>query len=546
MRRNLEALSGKTYDLIVIGGGVNGAATAREAALRGMKVALIEARDFASGTSSRSSKLIHGGLRYLKQLEFGLVREARRERRWLLELAPHLARPVPFLLPIYEGDPYSALQIRLGLSVYDLLGNLGSHDRHRMYAAEEALRLIPGLQPRALQAAAVYHDSETDDARLTIEYALDAAAHGAVVANYAEVEAFSGPPGKTRGGRRVVASAEVKDVLTGRRYEVSSRFWVNATGPWVDSVRALLPGADGSKTVRLTKGTHVILPSVSGSYALFAAILPGERIFVMLPWLGHALLGTTDTDFDGRPEDVRPEREDVDYLLRALNRILHEPLEMKDVVGGFAGLRALAIQPGASPSENTREYRFHEDLWAANFITVCGGKLTTARSLAERLMGIVAGSLGLSSALLSRSSRRAALPGGQTGLLEPYVRTESAEAERIFAVPQPTAERIIRTYGSRWRDVLNLVREDPRLGEPLPGKSGLLRAEASFSIEEEMALKPEDFMLRRSGLSWLGATALREALPTIAAIFAERLGWSGEQRQSAVRSVESSSHSLNL
>ncbi len=180
MKRDIEGLSKTAFDLGVIGGGVNGAATARDAALRGLKVALVEARDFASGTSSRSSKLIHGGLRYLEQLDFKLVHEARRERRLLLKLAPHLAWPVPFLLPIYKGDPYSPLKIRVGLSIYDLLGNLGRGDRHRMLSAQEALRAIPALRREGLRAAALYHDSETDDARLTLEYVLDAAEHGAV------------------------------------------------------------------------------------------------------------------------------------------------------------------------------------------------------------------------------------------------------------------------------------------------------------------------------------------------------------------------------
>src|SRR5574337_1059680 len=179
MERNLQALSREKFDIVVIGGGIQGAATAREAALRGLKVALIEARDFAAGTSSRSSKLIHGGLRYLEQFDFKLVHESRRERRLLLELAPHLARPIPFVLPIYQGDPYSPLKIRVGLTIYDLLGNLGTQDRHRMLGRDEALRLIPALRAKGLRAAAIYYDSATDDARLTIEHTLHPADHGA-------------------------------------------------------------------------------------------------------------------------------------------------------------------------------------------------------------------------------------------------------------------------------------------------------------------------------------------------------------------------------
>ncbi len=533
MKRDFEALSKQTFDVVVIGGGIQGAATAREAALRGLKVALVEAQDFASGTSSRSSKLIHGGLRYLEQLDFKLVREARRERRLLMKLAPHMARPVPFVLPIYRGDPYSPLKIRLGLTVYDLLGNLGRDDRHRMLAPGEALRLIPALRADGLQAAAIYHDSQTDDARLTLENVLDAAEHGAAVSNYTEIRALamSGSSGEKK-----VAAAEAEDRLTGRRREISARFWVNATGPWVDHLRALLPGFDGSRTVRLTKGTHLILPPVSGPYALFAAILPGKRIFVIAPWHGRALLGTTDTDFSGDPASVRPDRADTEYLLGALNRVVRQPLEPEDVEGSFAGLRALVNQPGRGPSDTTREYRFHQDPWAKNFVSLCGGKLTTARALGEKLVEQIVARLGIRApnALSRRPSRRVPLPGGGTGPFEAFVKSAVELAAGEFNLSPPIADRIARTYGSRWRQVLEPARSDKRLAEPLPGSPRLLAAEVDFAIRHEMAVNVEDFLMRRSGLNWLACCALREAAPAVAQIFAERFAWTAERREAAL------------
>lgn len=536
MQRDLDALARTTFDLVVIGGGINGAATAREAALRGLKVALVEARDFASGTSSRSSKLIHGGLRYLEQFDFSLVHESRRERRLLFELAPHLVRRTPFVLPIYRGDPYSPLKIRLGLSIYDLLGNLGREDRHRMLTSEETLREIPALRAEGLRAAAIYYDSETDDARLTLENVLDAADRGAVVANYTEVRALAvSPAGRAAKGPEVV-TAEAVDGLTSRRHEISARFWVNAAGPWVDHVRALLPGFDGAKTVRLTKGTHVIVPPVSGPYALFAAILPGERIFVLAPWQGYALLGTTDTDFEGDPASVRPDRADIEYLLAAVNRVLREPLKMSDGVCSFAGLRALVIEPGRSPSENTREYRFHQDPWAKNFISICGGKLTTARALGEKLVDQIVARLGVRAVGTpsSRPTRRTPLPGGMTGPFESFVRASVSEAVREFQISASVAERIVRTYGSRWRHVLEPLRERKSQAEPLPGSPNLLAAEVEFAIRHEMAMTVEDFLLRRSGLNWLAACTLREAAPAVAQIFAERFAWGRERRETAL------------
>jgi glycerol-3-phosphate dehydrogenase len=548
MKRDPEALTQTTFDLAVIGGGIQGAATAREAALRGMKVVLLEARDFGSGTSSRSTKLIHGGLRYLEQYDFKLVHEARRERQLLMKLAPHLARPIPFLLPIYGDDPYSPLKVRLGLTIYDLLGNLGREDRHRMLDPRAALQALPALRPDGLRAAGVYHDSQTDDARLTLETVLDAAARGAVVLNHTEVRSLASRGGASGAGRDLI-SAETEDQLTGRKYEVSARFWVNAAGPWVDHVRALVPRYDGSKTVRLTKGTHLIIPPITGHYAVLAAIPSDNRVFLIVPWHNCAILGPTDTDFEGDPASVRPDRADTEYLLRAANRVLERPLRVEDVAGSWAGLRALAVEPRddrAKPSALTREYRFHGDAWAPNFISICGGKLTTARALGEKLTGVVVARLEASGALGNRriprsglSTRHVPLPGGQTGAFEPYVNYAAWEAVRLFDVPHPVGERIVRTYGSRWRKVLERITADKSLGEPLPGSPTLLAAEVDFAIEEEMALNVEDFLLRRSGLSWT-ACMLREAVPAVADIFARRLGWSVPQRDSTVEAFSRS------
>ncbi len=532
MKRDPEALSKQKFDLAVIGGGIQGAAAARDAAMRGLKVALVDARDFASGTSSRSSKLIHGGLRYLEQYDFRLVHEARTERRLLLKLAPHLAQPLPFLLPIYHGDPYSPFKIRLGLTVYDLMGNLGRKDLHKMLSPAEAVRRVPALRSEGLRAGAIYFDSETDDARLTLENILDAADHGAVVSNYTQVRTL-GVSSENKNPE--VLTAEAEDLLTGRRYEIAARFWINAAGPWVDRVRAFLPGYDGSRTVRLTKGTHILVPPVSGPFALFAAILPGKRIFVMAPWHGHALLGTTDTDYDGDPAAVRPDRADTEYLLAALNRVLARPLGLGDVTCAFAGLRALAVQTGRSPSENTREYLLHQDPWASNLVSICGGKLTTARALGEKVTDLVMSCLGISSGLAAtHPTRKTPLPGGLTGRFDVYLNYAAWEAVRMFDVPFPIAERIVKTYGSRWRAVLDPIRENKTLAATLPGPTEFLAAEVDFAIREEMALRLEDFALRRSGLNWFGANALRDAVPAVADIFASRFGWDSSQRAAAL------------
>ena len=449
-----------------------------------------------------------------------------------LKLAPHLARPLPFFLPIYHGDPYSPLKIRLGLSIYDVLGNLGGADHHRTFGRAEALRLVRGLRSEGLRGGALYYDSQTDDARLVLEMVLAAAERGASVANYAEVRALRV---SAAGPSRQVVSAEVEDRHTDRCHEVAARFWVNATGPWVDRLRALVPDFDGSITVRLTKGTHLIVPAVHPHLALFAAISPGSRVFLLIPFHGYTLLGTTDTDFSGDPSDVRPDRADSDYLLGAANRVLLQPLTVGDVVGSFAGVRALSIEPGRSPSENSREYRIHQEPGIQNFVSICGGKLTTARALAEKLVERIATRLGapLRNAEVSRTTP---LPGGKTGPFQEFVRKAVDQAGRDFGIAAPTAERIARTYGSRWSQVLEPLRETAALAEPLAGNPSLLAAEVHFAIRQEMAANVEDFLVRRSGLNWLAACTMRDAPPAVAGFLGRELGWGRERREESLNS----------
>jgi glycerol-3-phosphate dehydrogenase len=258
----------------------------------------------------------------------------------------------------------------------------------------------------------------------------------------------------------------------------------------------------------------------------------------MAPWHGYALMGTTDTDFEGDPATVRPDRADIAYLLSAVNRVLHTPLTISDVVGSFAGLRALAVQPGRSPSENTREYRFHRDPGAGNFITVCGGKLTTARALGEKLVDEIMAQPGMprGTSKVAHPTRETPLAGGHTGVFDVFLNYASWDAVRKYDIPHPIAERIVNTYGSRWNKVLEPILADKSLAEILPGAPPLLAAEVDFALRQEMAATVEDVLLRRSGLNWLAATKLREAAPRVAEMCAAQLGWSRERRDAEINS----------
>ena len=374
MRRDLSALRSGQFDLLVIGGGINGAGAARDAAMRGLRVALVEQADFASGTSSRSSKLVHGGVRYLEQLDFKLVLEASLERRILLRIAPTLVRPLPFILPVYRADRRGARTVQAGMWLYDAL-SLFRNQRHRMLSAGEALRLEPSLNLEGLRGAALYYDAQMDDARLCLANVISASQHGAVVANYTRVSRLVRQGGRTAG-------AEVCDALGGDSFEVRAKHVINAAGPWLDDICAL-DGPEPAK-LRVTKGTHIIVPALTQSHAITIQS-SDERVVFVIPWHGFSLLGTTDTDYSGRPEDVRPNGQEVDFLLSEVKRIIPgHRLTSDDVLASFAGLRPLVRSGTSDSSQTPREERIYES--PSGLLSVAGGKFTTYRLTAKRVV----------------------------------------------------------------------------------------------------------------------------------------------------------------
>lgn len=376
-QQNLQRLANEEFDLLVIGGGIHGAGVARDAAMRGLKVALVEKGDYASGTSSKSSKLIHGGLRYLEHAEFGLVFESLRERSILLRIAPHLVKPLPFLFPIYEGDrpPW---MVRTGMILYETLSAFRNVGRHRMLSAAEALREEPALKPDGLRGAAEYWDCQEDDARFCLANVVDAAANGAVCANYVGVEQFG-----SRSGNLV--SATVRDRISDSRLEIRAKAFVNAGGPWVDKIAALDKSSLG---LRPTKGIHLVTRRLTQGHALLLQSKEDRRVFFVLPWGSqHSLIGTTDTDFSGSPDQVEADSHDVEYLLAEANRSLPTVrLGEKDVLATFAGLRPLLQQAGRKPSDVTRKHKL--SVSENGLISIIGGKYTTYRAVAEEVVDL--------------------------------------------------------------------------------------------------------------------------------------------------------------
>jgi len=516
-------MAAEPVDVLVIGGGITGAGIARDAALRGFRTAVVDKGDFANGTSSHSSRLIHGGLRYLEQYEFHLVREASRERRVLLNVAPHLVHPLAFVLPSYRGARVPAWRLRAGLWLYDLLAGFRNVRLHRWLGRKGTLRLEPGLRDTDLQGAALYFDAQTDDARLTLATMRAAAQAGALVASHADVTALLKPDGRIRG-------AAVRDVLSGQEYGVRALVVVNATGPWADQLRRL-EAPDAEPLLRLTKGAHVAVPRQRlGHVRAMTLTSPLDgRVMFVLPWGDLSYIGTTDTDEDTSPDDVRATGEDAIYLLRSANWFFPTArLSPRDVVATWAGLRPL-LRAGAldvAPSATSREHRVVEG--PGGLLTIAGGKLTTYRLMARDVVDRVAARLH---ALDGRPraprapTDRLPLPGGETADLEGLVKAATQRGAR-----ESTARYLVGAYGSEAAAVLNLVERDRALGQPIVAGRPEVWAEVTHAVEREMALRLSDVLIRRLHLFYATRDQGVSAAGAVADRMAAALGWDATRR----------------
>lgn len=546
---NLDRLGRETFDVLIVGGGITGAGVARQAARAGFRVALVERDDFASGTSGRSTKLIHGGLRYLAQGEVGLVREAARERAVLRRQAPHLAEPAPVLIPVWHPEPPARL--RVGLAFYDRLAGVPPAMRHRILDAAAALAEEPALRREGLRAAGTTWEFVTDDARLTLETVLDAHRHGAAVANHAPVVGLLTAEGAGAGrpGRRVVG-ATVRDAETGRTVDVRAAVVVNAAGPWVDRVLGLAgPAAEGTPgggpAVRVTKGIHLVFPHKRLPLR-HIVIVPGpdRRPVLVVPRGAWTYLGTTDTDYDGPLEAPGPDPESVGYLLETANAAFPgAALGPGDVTAAWAGLRPLIHEPGKRPAEVTR--RDAVRVGPPGLVTVFGGKLTMYRRMAHRVLLVAARERDGAGREASRPAGpglhpvEEALPGGRFDGEGPEA--FAAWTERLAArgraagLEPPAARRLAQRYGARGADVLALVERDPGLAAPLAPGCAAVAAEVAFAASEEMALSLADVLDRRLGLLLFDPENGLAAAPAAAGILGKALGWDAARRDRELR-----------
>jgi glycerol-3-phosphate dehydrogenase len=530
-RQALKVLQEQEFDLLVVGGGIIGAGIARDAALRGFRVALVEQHDLASGTSSRPTRLIHGGLRYLEIYDFALVREDLREREILLRVAPHLVFPLPFLLPQYQRTPFYRAKLQAGMVLYDLLSYDKSLPNRRWFSREAVIGAEPTINPDGLQGAWRYYDAQAPLVeRLVVENAVDAAGHGATILNHARVERFLRAPDGVEGQHGAVLGAVVHDQAGGGEVQIRARLTVNATGPWLDmaggEIRLGKP-----PLLRLTKGVHLVTPrGTRQAHVLFSQT--DGRLFFVVPWLGHSLVGTTDTDYQGDPANVAADEEDVTYLSGEARRAFPEA-PFDEVHYTWAGVRALVRAEGVKEGQVSRKHMVldHEVReGVAGILSVVGGKITAYRGIAEEVGNLVSAKLGRRTQ--SYTDRRP-YPGGALGSapdLDTYVESDLWPRAQTYGLSRDQAARLGRIYGTLAHEVFEYVERDRELALPLAPHTPAIGAEMMHAVEKEWAVSLADFLLRRSDLGLQADQAL-ERLPEIAARMAEICGWDATERE---------------
>jgi glycerol-3-phosphate dehydrogenase len=519
----LEAMASQVFDVVVVGGGVVGAGAALDAATRGLTVALVEARDWASGTSSRSSKLIHGGLRYLEMLDFGLVQEALRERGLILgRLAPHLCRPVQFLYPL-KHPVWERAYVAAGVGLYDVLARTGNFGPglpfHRHLTKRTALRKVPSMRRDALVGAVQYYDAQLDDARHTMNIIRTAAAYGAQVANRARVVGF------LREGERVVG-VRVRDLEHGTEIGVLAQQVINATGVWTDETQAMV-GERGQFKVRASKGVHLVVPRDRIQSTTGIILRTEKSVLFVIPWGRHWIIGTTDTDWHLDKAHPAASARDIDYVLDHVNSVLGTPLTREDVEGVYAGLRPLLAGESDLTSKLSREHVVAHP--TPGLVVVAGGKYTTYRVMAKDAVDEVARALDFRVAPCCTDEVPLLGAEGFRAAWNARARTAARTGLHVARI-----EHLLRRYGSMTDAVLALCAGDPELAKPLPGADDYLAAEVVYAASHEGARHLDDVLARRTRISIETWDRGESAAPHVADLMAGVLGWSAEQREREV------------
>ncbi|TSB45261.1 glycerol-3-phosphate dehydrogenase/oxidase [Alkalicoccobacillus porphyridii] len=517
---NVENMANEELDLLVIGGGITGAGIGLDASDRGLRTGLIEMQDFAAGTSSRSTKLIHGGLRYLKQFEIKLVADVGKERAIVYENAPHVTTPLWMMLPFYKGGTFNYVTTSLGLKVYDFLAGVKKEERRNMLKTENAIAKEPLLNKEGLKGAGLYVEYRTDDARLTIEVMKKAEEKGLLVSNYVKAENFLYKDKK-------VVGVQVTDLITGKKTDIYAKKIVNATGPWVDLLREKDNSKKG-KTIHLTKGVHLVVsgkrfPLKSALY--FDTPFKDGRMMFAIPREGKTYIGTTDTNYKGDQAEPGVTKEDADYILRAANGMFPElDLHAEDVESSWSGLRPLIHEEGKDPSDISRKDEIFRS--ESGLFTIAGGKLTGYRKMADSVVSMV--TKELSGDYPDCNTEKMLLSGGDVGgshQFETFVKEQSEKGMEL-GLNEGEATELVHRYGSNIEQVFEYVKEADESEMPR-----YLYASLRYALEHEMTATPLDFFVRRTGYLYFHIDKVLAYKSTVMNEMEKQLGWSPEQTQ---------------
>ena len=506
MKRDFSLLAGRQFDLLVCGGGIYGAWTAYDAALRGLSVAIVEQGDWASATSSASSKLIHGGLRYLESYDFKLVKKALAERQMLLAMAPHRVWPLRFGVPVYADSRVGTLQMKAGLTLYDFLaGRYSSTLSHRHFNRNQFAERFSFLDDNGLKGGFTYGDAQTDDARLVLELIAGALEAGAVCVNYCKLTGVI-----EEGGR--VCGAIIQDQLNHSITEISARQIVHTTGQWMSA------SMQGRGWCRLDKGIHLVMPAVLSDEALLLTAKSDGRVFFMIPWYGMTLVGTTDADYNGDLDNVVVDQQEVEYLLAEANRYLKTAWTEHDVIGSYAGLRVMKRDDDGLPSAASRDWELKTAENGLHYSI--GGKLTSAREDAASIVDTVCGQIGVDSPCATKDRPFPWSPELQYAV---WLVDASAQASQL-GIDQESAKWLIRRHGKRVAEVLRLVADQSRLAERITPALPFIYADLLYCARTEMAIHLDDLLRRRMPLTIL-AKLDESALRFVAEAVAPEMGW---------------------
>lgn len=517
----LQQAQSENFDLLIIGGGITGVGIALDAASRGLKTVLVEKNDFAYGTSSRSTKLIHGGLRYLKQFEFALVKEVGSERAVVHKLAPHLVLPEKMLLPLREGRGFGSLLTSFGLWLYDWLAGVKQADRRRMLTRKQTLRAEPLLKKDGVKGGGLYAEYRTDDARLTIEIAKTAHQQGALLLTYVQVESFIY-------ANDMVEGVQARDILDHALINIKAKAVVNAAGPWVDTLRTL-DGSRQGKTLHLTKGVHIVVPyqRFPIKQAVYFDVADGRMIFA-IPRGRTTYIGTTDTDYQADIDAVRITKTDVDYLLNAVNESFPQVMLIeRDVESSWAGLRPLIHEEGKSASELSRKDEIFEA--ESGLLSIAGGKLTGYRKMAERIVDMVQKKYFSDRKLKACQTKQLKLRGADfknMRKLRLYLRTMRKDFQQINLSPY-YADYCVHLYGKQSDEILRQTRQIINQGKN--NEESLLQAELDFTIQHELVISASDFFVRRTGMLFFDIDRVQQYKDWVLTYLKDQLNWSTEK-----------------